>query len=794
MGLKNTYLHYAENKRDTNWYRNVANLVCSHGGCVNLLAGKNLDEIYQYATGKINMRPFVKDLKSEQRKIDIAKKEEAKLQGYEYHSNTEAPSNIFQPLGGLLSVKLNSFIQLIGKTGLECKVIATDELANEKIDRDIKFLKDRPQIQEVMQDFADRLGQGEVDAGSAKNSTIPIKEAPFGLDLSNPDDVDFFKQIVYKFKPSAAYEYALKKQFDIGRYSEIDLMEAKDAAWYGVQSNNTTFSTITGLGKLDYKYPGELYYPPSEYADKRDVPYAWASKSMTPTEFYDNFGHEFKGKKLDEILNGTSDKILGSYIAGNHPMKEKGVYDKIEDGDLNTYKLFVREIQFKTVDSILISTDENGYKRFATEDMQVDEKTYSVYVQNTERFYWLNNTDYFFGKEKLCYAYRTLGQEAFTTLSWNVYKSQEKSLVEQCIPECKAAQMAFIKVLHAIVNAAPDGMYIDTKYLRNQIKNLELDDTSAKEKMLESLDLIKERRIFLGDSEGFDGAMEGNFKPYQDIKGGLSNIDGLLGIIQRSQINISRYTGINEELAGMNNNPNLLNGARQSNITYGMNAINYAYVAKNSNYTPVYNVFAWYIKEAVEKGGKYKEAVEKFIGKERTCMIDGLDGLKDHSFYLKVKLGMRQEDIQQLNESINRMEQQGLLSRLERFIIDQTENITDAYLTLAKIEDKNKKELAIQRQQDYQQAQQLKSMEMQTLLNTEQLKTSGRKEVLSLSGEITAQLMQLTDSLGFSKEQREAVIKRQLQGDRLNSSAQKTDKQIQAKREMQLDEQTQSLI
>lgn len=793
-GIKNTYLHYAKDKRSTRWYREVANLVCSTGGCVNLLAGKNVKEINEYASGKIDMKPYYKDFKSEQRKVEKAKVASLKAGGQNYEVDYSSPANIFQPLGGLLTVKLNSFVQLIGKTDLQCKVVATDDMASKKIERDIKFLKDRPEIQDIKQDLADQLGQGDVDAGTTTNSLVPMKEAPYGLDLNDPSDVEIYKDIFYKFKPSSAYEYALKKQFEIDRYSEISLLESRDQAYYGVAVNETYFSSITGLGKLRYVYPGDLYTTHSEYADKRDVAYGWARCAMTPTEFFDNFGHEMEGQTLEYILNGTKGNRKGCYAQGN--IREGGEFSSIDEGDYNSYKLIVKQVQFKTIDGINIATDEFGNKRFVVEGMQASENDYSIYVQNTDRFYCLNNTDYFFGKEKLGYAYRTQGQEAFTTLSWNIYKSQEKSIVEQCIPLCKAAQIAFIKLLHEVVKSAPSGKYVNMAFVDGFLKNLELGGQSMAEVKKDYMDMIAQENLMFGDTTDFDGATQGNFKPYEPIVGGLrlDSVQGYLQIIRTAQQEISRATGINDEMGGMNNNPDVLNGARTSMITYGMNAINNAYIAKNSNYTPVYNVFAWYIKEAVEKGGKYRDAVEKFIGKDKTCMIDGLDGLKEHTFYLKVTLGMRQEDIQQLNESIARMEQKGLLSRLERLVIDQTENITDAYLILGKFEDKKNKEIAANQQAAYQQAQQLENMRSQTIVGVEQVKTAGKKELASLQGEIDARIFQLRSQLGLPQLQAEGTIKGGLQRERLINSLQRDDKKIQAKKEMQMQDEVKPLF
>lgn len=55
----------------------------------------------------------------------------------------------------------------------------------------------------------------------------------------------------------------------------------------------------------------------------------------------------------------------------------------------------------------------------------------------------------------------------------------------------------------------------------------------------------------MGDTEGFEGKNDGQFKPVFDLPGGLkSEVGGYLNIIFAANENISRITGINQQLTG----------------------------------------------------------------------------------------------------------------------------------------------------------------------------------------------------------------------------------------------------
>jgi hypothetical protein len=764
--VKDTQLHYADNKYTNDWYTKVAKLVVENGGCSNLLQGKNVPEIENYANGTIPMGSFKKDFRSEVRK----NRQTANVNGM--FSDFDATDNIFIPLP-LLPVKLNSAVSLVSEQGLDVSMKAVDETAQQQRKRDLLHLKERPEKQAIIQEMADMLSQGKVDLEGTSHSEVEYKEPPFGLDLNDPSQMKIM-QMIYKLQAEAAYEYAIDKIYSLRRLDAVSELEARDQFKFGISCNNVIINGTTSVPDLQYLYPGYVFVPRSLYPDFRDTPYGYIIHQMTPIDLANNFGSDFGNVPLRVIINGLDNSTEGSYVGANNKGK------KVSEGLFDSFKMEVHEVQFRTIDHFPIKKDENGNYVFSKQ-----KESENLYKQNTVRFFWLKGTDYIFKKEILGHAYRTTGREAFSSFTWNIYKSQERSAVEHCVGENRAAQMAYIKLLYAIVKAAPNGKFIDMAFIHNAVLMLKLDDESAKNKAQELLDMAIEHNIMIGSSIGMDGDGTGQFVPVRDIVGGLKDdINGFLRVMAQASANISRFTGINDEMVGLNSNPDLLNGARKMNIAQGINSINYAFRAKKSNFSAAFNVIAWYIKDAIEAGGIKKKALEDFLGSERMGAIDFFGSIKGHTFFMDVNLGMNQQQRKELDESIFRMEEKGILSRLDRFIIDNTKNMKEASLLLATIEDKKMKEAAQMQQAQMQQQAQMNNAKQETLMNVEMVKSKGKQEQLMTQAEMTAKLMQLGSELGASDKQVDAFIKNQLQDKRIESSLEKTDRQAQHKKEL----------
>lgn len=779
--MRNSFLaqyHFAGDKLSDKWCKEIANYICYQGGCVSLTDGKNLNEIEQYSTGDIDMRPFINNFKRYKRLVESKSGDNI--------SNNDILNIAFQPLPLMVS-KLNSAESLVTKRELDITVKALDVMAEELVKKDIEFLKNSEKIYAIKQELADELGQGDIQPEFTKNSSMPFSKVPLNLDLNDPAELTIFKSVLYKYIPEAAFENMLDIITKLKKIEEVERLLTRDQLKYGVSVVRTFVGEITGISEVQRVHPRNVYTPKSEYNDFRDIPYLYVPHNLTINEFFNEFGKEIGDEdKLYEIINGE-----GGYCECNHI-----AYD-IPRENWGTSTICLNEIQVKVTDGVAYVENKSGNKQtLGSFDKFKDTKDVKGFFgENTYSFFWLNKTNYFFGKKKLGFAHRKQGLEAFSNFSYAIYRSQKKSAVEQCIGENKKAIIAGIKLNHEVLKALPNGKYIDLKYFRNGASALADEGKSMNETLKDLIDMALEENIVLGDTEGFDAQSEGNFVPVRDIAGGLtSTIASYVTIIRECQANISKYTGITDELVGFNNNPNLLNKAREILAEQSINSIDYLYQARLYQLRVIYNIIAWNIRETIRSGSIGKKTIERLIGAYKTNSIKDIASVGEHTFFLDINLGRTPEQIQAYQFSLMQMEQKGLLSRAERMIIENVSNTKEAFMLLSLLEDKSIRKIEAQREQQFQQQQALGQQRNEGLIAQEQKKIEGKLQEIYTTADANSKLMILGNQLGAGAEQIKAYQQRMLQSDRLLANRNKQERQIQSDQQEILEEKINPLV
>jgi len=244
--MRNSFLaqyHFASDKFSDRWCKEVANYICYQGGCINLLYDKKVKEIEDYSTGKIDMRPFINNFKRYKRLVATKAGDAVNL------TNNDILDIAFQPLPLLVS-KLNSAESLVTKRELDITVKAMDSLAEEKIKKDIDFLKNSEKIRAIKQELADELGQGDIEPEFTKNSSMSFSKVPLNLDLNDPAELNIFKNIVYKFLPEASFENILDIITKLKKVEEAERLLTSDQLKYGVSVVRTFEGEITGISEV----------------------------------------------------------------------------------------------------------------------------------------------------------------------------------------------------------------------------------------------------------------------------------------------------------------------------------------------------------------------------------------------------------------------------------------------------------------------------------------------------------------------------------------------------------------
>ena len=746
------------------WCRRVIDYYYHNTTNRNLLFGKNVDEIIQFATGDIEMKPYKALYKSLKKK-------------YERNSGREAAEvnpDEFQFIKlPLIPTPVNSAVSMLSKPPMEITVTALDPLAAMKKKEDVTFLKNKPKVEADLEQLTSQMNIPKFDLGATTHSATPYSDSPYGLDLNDPDDYEVFVDLLYKLGVEVCFETALQIWMQIKNLKQIKLQEIKDHFYYGVSVNTGYKSSVTGLPDLNYCYPGNVFVPYSDLPDYADRTHEYEEEFVTPLELFNRFGDEIGGQEqLDELVNGNN-----GYCACNNRKPQ-------DKSNFGTFKMNLVSFAVKTVDWVGVMANPKSKKGFTSITADVDvNMTYTdkIWAQNTYTFYWLKGTDYFFEIDRLGYAKREKGQESYQSFPHNIYKSQERSAVEDSIGENKAAQIAYVKYIFAIIQSKPSGNYIDLKYLRGAIDGL-TDDNDEKT-INELVQLAIETNNVVADTTGFDGKNDGQFVAVKEIVGGLkpTEVAGYLEVIQAAKRNIADFTGINQQLTGQSPDPNTLVGYQELQINASLNAVYYVNQAMESQYQKVANQWAYIFQSAVKGGGKPKEAITTMIGSRKVDIIDRIGEVPLHTFGIVISLNTREEERLDYAQKVYQLRAQGVLSAADEYMLKYIPNMKDRFALMAIREKQYLKRQDKIRQENYANAQALSQQQGQNMVAQEQAATDGKIKQVYAKGDVQSKIIPLQQQLFNQGKQLDGLIQKSLQEDRNRQQMQKNIQTLQEK-------------
>lgn len=767
----------AEEKLTDKWWEEAIRHCYYQSNNVNLLHGKKVQEIEDYASGDFSMRPFKRLFKSSKKRdeADAATGYESGMENGDGEIFGKDRSIGYEPLP-LLPTRLMSAQSVIERIPIEVTAEAMDALAWEKKEKDVQFLKHKPEFEAQLQDLSDQMNLGKVDLGSTKYTAIPFSSSPYGLDLNEADELQVFIDILSGLSTEAALETILQSYWQFKNCDAIKGMWIKDQLRYGVSTHTSFQSSMTGLPDMEYAFPGEFEVPESDYPDFRDNTQRIREKMMSVIDLFNEFG--------DEI---GSEEDLYELISGNGGYCDSNKVDRQRVENFNTYKVCLKEVEIKTVDwvGVVPINKKSKFLKFSVDEDEIQEnKGHKVWAQNTNRAWWLVGTKRFFKKGKLSFAYRTEGKEQYQGFSSFIYRSVPKSAVELSVPENKKAQVADIKMQHAVLKAKKTGVYIDLKYLRGALSGLK---ENPQYNINELIRLALEENDVIGDTEEFEtGQNAGQFKPFQTIPGGLvmSEIAGYAQIIMDATNKISSFTGINEQLTGQAANPEGLVGMQKLLINGSTNSISYINRAIESHCTYLFNSWYSYIKNAIEKGGKTKEAIVRLIGSKKVNLIDALDDLPLHQMGIQVLVSQREEERQEYRDEVARLKKLNVINTVDEYMLSAIKNPKDRMALLSVKVKQFERKMLQQRQDQNEQQQVLMQQQGQNQQQAIAAQTQSKKEQIYTQGDVSSKILQLAAQLNLNEKQVDGMIKKALQQDRGQSQLDKGIRLAEAKSQL----------
>lgn len=755
----------AEDKLKPEWWHQAMAMNWFHGNCRGLLDHKDITAINGYAVGDYSMKPFKLMFKSERKALMAA----AQNNPDHFLHNPDMPMDGFVQTP-LINVKLNSARALVGKINLDVEVKAQDQLAIRKKEEDIAFIRNKPKLESELNGIAEQMGIGKVELGTTENSAERYSDSPYGLDLNEPDELTVFDNLLYNLAVEAGLQSALEGFSEIKNLKQIKDLEIRDQFYYGVSAHFAFESAITGLPDAEYCYPGDIRSPYSNLPDYNDASCRFFEKRVTILELL-NYSTDICEADLDTIINNSDT----GYCACN------GMKSTIPYNDFGWRKADLVLCMIKSVDFVGIAplNKKSRFTYVVTDPEEAEKCTTKIYGQNTYYAWWLKNTKYYFGIDKLGFAHREKGQESYQSFPINIYKSQEKSAVELSIGENKKAQIADIKMQHAIIMSLPAGRYIDLKFLRGALSGLT--DDGNKWTMNDLLTLALEKNTLIGDTQEFDDTKNGGqFKPIIDIPGGLkTEIIGYMQVIADANAKISMYTGINENLIGQKTEELVRNN--QAAINAGLTALQYVQDAIAAQYQKLFSNWANVIRACIERGGKSKEAIVNMIGSKQVNLIDSLEDLPLHTMGIKVALLQDQNWEARFNAELNKNSIQGVIDTVDVYMLEGITSPKQRFGLLAvKIKQWKKREER-RRQEDFANQQAMLQQQGENVQAAVQAKGAMEVEKIYKQGEVNAHILQLASQLGIQASQMDFLGKKALQQDRGNDQLDKSIKTLETK-------------
>lgn len=743
----------------------------------SLLEGKDVEEIEAYSSGKFSMEPYKRMYKSQKRKSMRGNGEANPVPGQRRDLLNERLDQDMQflPVAAIPS-KLNSATALVQKIPVEVTCTAMDPLAAEKKKEDITFLKNKPQLEADLQDFADQLGIGQVDLGTTKHSSIPFTSSPYGLDLNEPDELDVFVNLLYSLMVESSFEAVLQEFYKFKMAEQIKLLEIMDQFKFGVSCHRAFQSSITHLPDIEYRYPWDIRVPYSRLPDMSDRTHTFDYHYLTVMELFNNFSNEIGTQEQLDIMINAADT---GYLARNG-----GVPGSVPPNNFNTFRVNCVYCEIKSVDWVGVGGNKKskkGFEYITTDPKKANDK---IWGQNTYCFWWLIGTDYIFNIHRLPYANRERGKEQYQGFSHNIYRSQERGAVELCIPENKKIQIADIKMQHALIMSLPAGKYIDLKYLRGALGGLK--DDNNEYTMVRLVEMALEQNLILGDTEGFDAKIDGQLKPFMEIPGGLkSELVGYINAKAQAYAEISKITGINDQLTGQGVNPEGLVGIQKLLINSSINALYYVNMAIEHQYEGLFNVWASIIQAAIAEGGKTKQGIIDLIGSKKVEIIQGLDQVPLHTIGVTVSISQREEERARVEANLQRLKEMGAIDITGEYMLSSISNPKDKMALLAVREKLFQRRKTAEQRAQYEAAQKLEQQRGQNQMAVQQQKGQQEKEVVYAKGDVQAKIIELASQLGINAAQMEGIIKKSLQKDRNDAQLDKSISTLNVKNNLE---------
>lgn len=757
--------------KDGAWILDVVKHYYMYGGAKNLLAGKRINDIFDYAAGKHSMAKFLAMFPEKKRRRKKNIDNRATNNELANHTDLLMDKETAISLGmdmeplGILQQPISSAISTLQKGLVYVGFSAIDSTSNANRKMDLDRIRNRPGFEEAIAP-AKMLLKIPLQAPNTQFNEPTVDINSLGLDPSKEDQLNIWANLFYKLRPESAFEVATDALMDITNFKDKIDLEKRDQVYFGCSTSKAYFSQITDMPDYDYIFPGHVYTPDSELPDFSDQPFRFIKKYMNLEQILNAVGKDhLKEEDVKKIFEnswkaaGYSDWKYDKAPAARKHLGIQVVYMEFKSFDVLQVERSITKSGRQHVAVVPFGFKANENKR----------RDVSGYIQNkwpqqTYYAYWVPGTDHLLKSDKVVGLFRAKGKENKSRFTIQIYKSKEKSDVEQCMTAVDDAQRAYIKMQLSVIMAKPKGVYIDIKYLRHAAETLAAEIDISIDDLI---NLFTVKNVMLGDTEAMDGATEGNFPPFREIAGGIgAEITEYLSIIQDANRRIAQLTGFNDALTGQTPNPDQLVGIQKLLLQSSLNSLHYAQKAIKKQVENLVEAWAPMIQFICRKENKQTEArkaLENIIGSYKVDIINDMDDLSTSQFGLKIEDAPDEQAQSELKQLLFSLLQGQRIELSDYFLIRRVLNYKDAeQLLVLKERQKAQEQRAIESERNNairdaagmkeQGAGQRLGMQIQGNLQEMQMKTQAQERIENMRGKLQIYIKQIEDNLETKKK------------------------------------------
>jgi hypothetical protein len=572
-----------------------------------------------------------------------------------------------------------------------------------------------------------------------------------GITQQTPDYVpDTLKELEmfasmggFRLKSEISIEEALRYTAYLSEWKEVKRKLFEDLFELGVAVAKDYLDPMTQKIKIRYCDPALCVIPYVHQSEFKNMPFAGEYIFYTIAEVRamnkPDGTPQFTEEELVEIAQKSINHYNNPAIINNWYIDQFGRYE------YDTFRICVLDCEYKSDDlkyttervnskgETVVHRDEFGKVRTGDKRKTNISKTLMVY-----KCKWIVGTEYAWDYGHQFDIPRPTPSEA--NLSFHAYKMKSGSMVKRMIPLLDSIQLSWLKLQNAKAKAAPNGLAIEYGSLLN---------VSIGNNKLTPLEVLKIRNqtgdiLYQATTHRTYMPSQTNYKPIQELQGGLGNAGQEFLMLMSSDINMIR------QIIGISSVADATSPMRDQSVGVSEMSLQ----ATSTTLRPMYSAYitikersfrnaALRIQLLVKYNGAYELSYYKALGSSITQTLKIGAEINNAMFNVRIEAKPDQQEKQALLQAAleaMRVGRQGvpLLSYSDYLIVQDFVNkgmlkMAQAYIAnreqIVTKQQEQQSQMAIEQQgQQNQMLQQQKGEQEQAIMDAEMAKITHENE------------------------------------------------------------------